>query len=71
MQGRAAQMWDGQLKRVQAIVKRQQRVAAKRRRPPPRLRRRAPSSAGCADPWAGPRAPVRFFHFASVFGLIP
>jgi hypothetical protein len=71
MQGRAAQMREGWLKRVQAIVQRQQRAAAKRGRPPPRLRRRAPSSAGCADPWEDPRAPVRFFHFGAVFGLIP
>jgi hypothetical protein len=39
MQGRAAQMRDGRLKRVQAIVQRQRSVAAKRGRPPPRLRR--------------------------------
>jgi hypothetical protein len=71
MQGRAALMREARLKRVRAIVQRQQRAAAKRGRPPPRLRRRAPSSAGCADPWAGRRAPVRFFHFATVFGLIP
>jgi len=38
MQGRAAQMRDGRLKRVQAIVQRQQRAAAKRGRSPPRLR---------------------------------
>jgi len=38
MQGRAAQMRDGRLQRVQAIVQRQQRVAAKRRQTPPRLR---------------------------------
>jgi hypothetical protein len=38
MQGRAAQMRDGRLKRVQAIVQRQRSVAAKRGRSPPRLR---------------------------------
>jgi hypothetical protein len=38
MQGRAAQMRDGRLQRVQAIVQLQRSVAAKRGRPPPRLR---------------------------------
>jgi hypothetical protein len=38
MQGRAAQMREARLKRVQAIVQRQRSVAAKRGRSPPRLR---------------------------------
>jgi len=70
MQSRAAQMRDGRLKRAEAFVQRQRSGAAKRGRSPPRLRRRAPSSAGCADPWEDPRALVRFFHFEAVFGLI-
>jgi hypothetical protein len=63
-------MRDGRLQRVQAIVQRQQRVAAKRG-----------ITASSSTPSAverGVRGPVgksatlvRFFHFATVSGLIP
>jgi hypothetical protein len=39
MQGRAAQMREARLQRIQAIVQQQRSVAAKRGRSPPHLRR--------------------------------